>query len=171
MLDVPDLMIDLAQHSALGAVQLFPPPAAPVFLRELSLETRGNLIPIPPFGPKQTAIKDQRKVLGPDRGVVHLAQVRGTDVPDLLGSRWHLVSCAQFMLGAIPSDLDLDREIISPVRDHKGRCSPGVGQEKAAVFDANRGGFLDDLEEPLALIWGLEVRVECAAPGATRLGH
>ncbi len=162
MLDVPDLMIDLAQHSALGAVELFPPPAAPAFLGELGLETRGNLVPVPPFGPQQAAIEDERKVLGADRGVVHLAKVRGADVPDLLISRWHRVGCAQFMLGAIPSDLDLDRQIISPVCDHKRRFSPGVGQQETTVFNANRGCFPDDLEEALSLVGGLEVRVEGA---------
>ncbi len=162
MLDVPDLMIDLAQHSALGVLESFPPTAASAFLGEAGLEARGNLVPVPPFGPQQAAIENQRKALGADRGVVHLAEIGGADVPDLLGDRWHFVGGPQFMLGPIPSDLDLDREIIAPVGDHKGRCSPGVGQQQTAIFDTNRRCFPDDLEEPLSLVGRLEIRVECA---------
>jgi hypothetical protein len=136
------------------------PSAAAPFLRHLGLEFPLELVPIPPLRPEEPAIQEEREILGSNRGIVHLVQVCRSDVSRFLSRRSYLVRRTQFILFPVPPNLDLDREIIRPVRDDD-RWSPlGIGKHKLIIPDVDRGSFPDDLEEMLAFVGRFEVGVE-----------
>src|SRR5581483_1853859 len=164
VLDIPNLVVQLLQLASLRLDQCF--TALPSFLfpvdlgRQLRLET----LTVSALGPEKSSVQDDMEVVRPHDGGVDFPEIDRRNEALRRFERLGLIARPEFVLLAVPADLNLDRLGVEPVVDDDRSCASGVREHEPPLAHLDRLILPDDLVEPLAFPRRLEFWVDLPCP-------
>src|SRR5579884_4196200 len=160
VLDIPDLIVQLPELALLGLNQSSTALASFLFPINLRRQLRLQTLSISALGPEEPPVQEDMNALRTHDGGVDFPEIDRRNEALRRFERLGLIACPEFVLLAVPADLDLDGLGVNPIVDDHWSCAVGVWEHEPPIAHLDSLILPDDLVEPLAFPWRFEFRVD-----------